>query len=72
MSMNCDYDSVVGVILPVKNKILPILHLISKLTKTLMVIKMAALPLHIEKVERGGGKWCVPTPPPPTPFIYII
>ncbi len=33
--MNCDYDSVVGVILPVvENKILLIVHLILKLTKT--------------------------------------
>ena len=32
--MNCEYDidSVVGVILPVENKILPIVHFISKLT----------------------------------------
>ena len=60
MSMNFDYDSVVGVILPVKNKILPIVHLILKLTKThplfytfcqkhsgcvLLVVKMAA-PRH--------------------------
>ena len=28
MTMNCDYDSAVGVILPVENKILPIVHLI--------------------------------------------
>ena len=28
MSMNCDYDSVVGVIMPVENKILPIVYLI--------------------------------------------
>ena len=34
MTMNSDYDSVVGVILPVENKILPIVHLILKLTKT--------------------------------------
>ena len=34
MTMNCDYDSVVGVILPVENKILPIVHLNLKLTKT--------------------------------------
>ncbi len=34
MTMNCDNDSEVGVILPVKNKILPIVHLIFKLTKT--------------------------------------
>ena len=34
MTMNCEYDSVVGVILPVKNKILPIVHLKLKLTKT--------------------------------------
>ncbi len=34
MTMNCEYDSVVGVILPVQNKKLPIVHLISKLTKT--------------------------------------
>ena len=34
MTMNCEYDSVVGVILPVENKILPIVHLILKLTKT--------------------------------------
>ena len=26
MTMNCDYESVVGVILPVENKILPIVH----------------------------------------------
>ncbi len=54
MTMNCDYDSVVGVILPVENKILKIIHLILKLTKThplfakntavvflLVVVKMA-------------------------------
>ncbi len=34
MTMNCDYDSVVGVILPVDNKIVPIVHLKLKLTKT--------------------------------------
>ena len=35
MLMNCDYDSsVVGVILPVENKLLPIVHLKLKLTKT--------------------------------------
>ena len=34
MTVNCDYDSVVGVILPVANKILPIVHLTLKLTKT--------------------------------------
>ena len=34
MTMNCEYDSVVGVILPVENKILPIVHLKLKLTKT--------------------------------------
>ena len=32
--MNCEYDSVVVVILPVDNKILPIVNLILKLTKT--------------------------------------
>ena len=58
MAINCDYDSVVGVILPVENKILPIVHLILKLTKlhplfftlfakntavvVLLVVKMAA------------------------------
>ena len=34
MTMNSDYDSVVGVILPVENKILPIVYFILKLTKT--------------------------------------
>ena len=34
MIMNCEYDSVEGVILPVENKILPIVHLKLKLTKT--------------------------------------
>ena len=34
MTMNCEYDNVVGVILPVENKILPIVHLKLKLTKT--------------------------------------
>ena len=36
MTMNCDYDSVLGVILPVEHKMMPIvqLHLILKLTKT--------------------------------------
>ena len=35
MTMNCYYDSsVIGVILPVENKILPIIHLKMKLTKT--------------------------------------
>ncbi len=57
MTMNCEYDSVVGVILPVDNKMLPIVHLNLKLTKThplfytfcqkpvavfLLVVKMAA------------------------------
>ena len=32
--MNCNYDSVVGVLLPVENKILPIILLTLKLTKT--------------------------------------
>ena len=52
--MNCEYDSVVGVILPVENKITPIKQLILNLTKThplfakhtavffLLVVKMAA------------------------------
>ena len=34
MTMNCDYDSVVGVIMPVENKILPIVNLMLKLTNT--------------------------------------
>ena len=34
MTMNCEYDSVVGVIFPVENKILPIVHLKLELTKT--------------------------------------
>ncbi len=34
MTLKCGYDSVVGVILPVENKLLPIVHLILKLTKT--------------------------------------
>ena len=34
MTMNCEYYSVVGVILPVEKKILPIVHLKLKLTKT--------------------------------------
>ena len=56
MIMNCEYDSVEGVILPVENKILPIVHLILKFTKThslflhfcqntdlfLLVVKMAS------------------------------
>ena len=33
-AVNCEYDSVVGVILPVENKIVPIVHLKLKLTKT--------------------------------------
>ena len=33
MTRNCDYDSVVGVISPVENEILPIVQLILKLTK---------------------------------------
>ncbi len=37
MTMNCDYDSVVGVILPVENKILLIVHAVF-----LLVVKMAA------------------------------
>ncbi len=34
MTMNCEYDSVVSVILPVENKILASVHFILKLTKT--------------------------------------
>ncbi len=34
MTMNCEYDSVLGVIFPVEYKILPIVHLKLKLTKT--------------------------------------
>ena len=34
MTMNCDYDIVVSVISPVVNEILPIVHLILRLTKT--------------------------------------
>ena len=34
MTTNCEYDSVVGVILPVENKILPIVQPKLKLTKT--------------------------------------
>ncbi len=34
MTMNWKYDSVVGVISPVENKILPFVNLILKLTKT--------------------------------------
>ncbi len=60
MTINCDYDSEVGVILPVENKILLIVHLILKLKKCthfftlfdkntaamfLLVVKMAALQL---------------------------
>ena len=33
MTMNCDYGSVGDVILPVENKILPIVNIIMKLTK---------------------------------------
>ena len=58
MTMNCEYDSVVGVILPVENKILPIVHLKLKLTKThplfakntvavfMLVVKKAAPPVN--------------------------
>ncbi len=54
MTMNCDNDSVLGVIMPVENKMLPILNLILILTKThplfakntaavfLLVVKVAA------------------------------
>ncbi len=34
LTMNCEYDSIVGVILPMENKIMPVVHLKSKLTKT--------------------------------------
>ncbi len=34
MTIKCEYDSVVGVIMPVEKKILPILHLKLKWTKT--------------------------------------
>ena len=60
MTMNCaDYDSVVSVIFPVENKILPIVHLKLELTKThplfdkntavvfLLVVKMAGPRLHV-------------------------
>ncbi len=55
MTMNCDYDSVVGLILPIENKILPIVHFKLKLTKThrlfaavfLLVVKMAAPQLKL-------------------------
>ncbi len=33
-AVNCEYDSVVGVFLPVENKIVPIVHLKLKVTKT--------------------------------------
>ena len=33
MTLNCEYDGVVGVILPMENKILPIVQLLLKLTK---------------------------------------
>ena len=58
MTMNCEYDSIVGVILPVENKILPIVHLI--LTKThplfakntavvfLLVVKMSAFHIIVK------------------------
>ena len=42
MTMNCEYDSVVSVILPVENKILLILHLQLKLTKTLPLFSLFA------------------------------
>ena len=38
MTMNCDYDSEVGVILPVENKVLQIVHLRLKLTKTHLLV----------------------------------
>ena len=59
ITINCNYDSVVGVLLPAENKILPIILLKLKLTKThplftlfakntaavfLLVLKMAAPP----------------------------
>ena len=65
MTMNCDYDSVVGVINPVENKILQIVHLILNWQKHthfftlfakntvvvfLLVVKMAA-PLSIVIVK---------------------
>ncbi len=42
MTMNCYYDSVVGVILPEENEILPIIHLILKLTKTHQIFPLFA------------------------------
>ncbi len=42
MSMNFDYDSVLGVILPVENKILPIIHLTLKLTKHIQFFTLFA------------------------------
>ncbi len=62
MTMNCEYDSVVGVILPVENKILSNVHLKLKLTKHthfftlfakntvavfLLVVKMATSRFHM-------------------------
>ena len=44
--VNCEYDSIVGVILPVKNKILPIVHLKNTAAMFLLVVKMAA-PLSV-------------------------
>ncbi len=40
--MNSDYDSEVGEILPVENKILPILHLKLKLTKHTRIFTLYA------------------------------
>ncbi len=55
MTMNCEYDSVVGVILPVDNKRLPIVHLKLNLTKkhpffTLLAKKTAVVFLLVVKM----------------------
>ncbi len=76
MTINCDYDSVVGVILPVENKILPIVHLNLKVIKThpfftlfaknkfLIVVKMAAPLLYISSVATLHQVLCVRTHTP--------
>ncbi len=58
MTMNYDYDSEVGVILPVENIILPIVHLLLKLTKTHPLIHTLCQKTSVFAIGKNGS-----TPP---------
>ena len=60
MTMNCDYDNVVGVILSVENKILPIVHLKLNLTK-IHPLFYTSCQKHSGCIFAGGKNGSIPT-----------